>query len=173
MAFKMKRPFRMNGPAKSTLKFGKTDITSNPDAGGMDSRSNTDILDASSGIFYNSNMGPMRMVTPSALKQMEETETEETEVGYPEVDNRHGEEKAQHILGQEIQLVSGDDTESTEDDKYQIDTEWLGYGIGGIPEGIIEVLDPNGVLEVNDGFVADNDYTWELKDGKVIITGVR
>ena len=54
MAFKMKRPFKMKGPSKSVLKFGK----------------NTPVDD--SGLYYNSSMGPMKMHSPSALKQMEE-----------------------------------------------------------------------------------------------------
>ena len=74
MAFKMKPPGKMRSAfRKSTmLKFGRTDIKSNPDAGGMESRSNTGLLTDSGGIYYNSNLGPMRMVNPSALKQMEE-----------------------------------------------------------------------------------------------------
>jgi len=52
MAFKMKRPLKMAGPNKSALKLGRTKVDS--------------------GIYYNSEMGPMKMHSPSALKQMEE-----------------------------------------------------------------------------------------------------
>ena len=157
MAFKMNRPLKMNGPLKRAgLKIGRA-------------KNKTE----ESGVFYNSAMGPMKMMNPSALKQVEEEmmnmpETEEeTEVGYPEVDNRHGDKKAQHIFGQEITVVG--------DGKYVIDTEDLGYGIGGVPDGIVEVLDPDGVLgNLEEGeFVPDEDFTFEVKDGKVIITGER
>jgi len=78
------------------------------------------------------------------------------------------EEKAEHIFGQEIEVVG--------DGKYQIDVEDLGYGIAGLPdEGVVEVLDPDGILgNLEEGdFVADEDFTWEVEDGKVVITGER
>ena len=79
------------------------------------------------------------------------------------------EDKAEHIFGQEIEVVG--------DNKYQIDVEDLGYGITGLPEGqdVVEILDPDGILgnKKEGEYVADEDYTWEVKDGKVIITGER
>jgi len=52
MAFKMKRPFKMKAPLKRAgLNIGKS---------------------AESGVYYNSDMGPMKMHSPSALKAMEE-----------------------------------------------------------------------------------------------------
>ena len=57
MAFKMNRPGKMNGPRKSTInKYGRA----------------KNVPTDGSGIYYNSKMGPMKMVNPSALKQMEE-----------------------------------------------------------------------------------------------------
>ena len=53
MAFKMNRPLKMAGPKKSVLKLGRA-------------------KNADSGLYYNSSMGPMKMHSPSALKQMEE-----------------------------------------------------------------------------------------------------
>ena len=55
MAFKMNRPLKMAGPKKSVLNLGRA-------------KSATD----DSGLYYNSSMGPMKMHSPSALKQMEE-----------------------------------------------------------------------------------------------------
>ena len=55
MAFKMNRPLKMKGPMKSALKLGRA-------------KNVTD----DSGLYYNSAMGPMKMHSPSALKQMEE-----------------------------------------------------------------------------------------------------
>tara|TARA_R100000544_G_scaffold29514_1_gene15857 strand:- start:83 stop:685 length:603 start_codon:yes stop_codon:yes gene_type:complete len=54
MAFKMNRPLKMKGPKKSVLNLGRA-------TGAEDS-----------GLYYNSSMGPMKMHSPSALKQMEE-----------------------------------------------------------------------------------------------------
>mgnify|MGYP003656664877 CR=1 FL=1 len=53
MAFKMNRPLKMTGPSRSALKLGRA-------------------KNADSGLYYNSSMGPMKMHSPSALKQMEE-----------------------------------------------------------------------------------------------------
>jgi hypothetical protein len=167
MAFKMKRPLKMAGPKKSVLKLGRTKVDS--------------------GIYYNSEMGPMKMHSPSALKQMEEEMAagggmEEMmgmmgggeEMGGPppeapaEGATDATEDKAEHIFGQEIEVVG--------DGKYQIDVEDLGYGIAGLPdEGVVEVLDPDGVLgNLNEGdYVADEDYTFEVEDGKVVIVGER
>ena len=58
MAFKMNRPFKMTGPKRSALKLGRTKA-------------------ADSGLYYNGSMGPMKMHSPSALKQMEEEGMEE------------------------------------------------------------------------------------------------
>ena len=58
MAFKMNRPLKMKGPLKSALKLGRA--------------KNKPALEMESGLYYNSAMGPMKMHSPSALKQMEE-----------------------------------------------------------------------------------------------------
>ena len=57
MAFKMNRPLKMKGPMKSVLKLG---------------RKNKPAQEMEGGLYYNSAMGPMKMHSPSALKQMEE-----------------------------------------------------------------------------------------------------
>jgi|7_EtaG_2_1085326.scaffolds.fasta_scaffold59957_3 hypothetical protein len=174
MAFKMKRPLKMKAPLKRAgLNIGRT----------------TD-----NGLYYNSDMGPMKMHSPSALKQMEEEMAAGGGGGMEEMMGMMGgmegmegeapveggapteepttdpdEGKAEHIQGQEIEVVG--------DNKYQIDVEDLGYGIAGLPEGqdVIEVLDPDGVLgnKKKGEYVVDEDYTWEVEDGKVIIIGLR
>ena len=58
MAFKMNRPLKMKGPLKSVLKLGRA--------------KNKPAMEMESGLYYNSAMGPMKMHSPSALKQMEE-----------------------------------------------------------------------------------------------------
>tara|TARA_R100000781_G_scaffold3571_2_gene4962 strand:- start:382 stop:927 length:546 start_codon:yes stop_codon:yes gene_type:complete len=67
MAFKMRPPGKMKSAfRKSTIikKFG-----SKKNLGRID----TDVdADAESTFYYNSNMGPMKLLNPSALKQMEE-----------------------------------------------------------------------------------------------------
>ena len=65
MAFKMNRPFKMNGPLKrsTTIKIGAKKGIGNID---------TDVDSGSTAMFYNSKMGPMQMMSPSALKQAEE-----------------------------------------------------------------------------------------------------
>jgi hypothetical protein len=158
MAFKMKRPFKMKGPSKSVLKFGK----------------NTPVDD--SGLYYNSSMGPMKMHSPSALRQMEEEVGMEEMMGMmgemggeapagpveeAPVEKEVKEEKAKHIAGQEIEIKEDGTMVMTDE-----------YGVAGVPEGA-EVKDPDGILEIQDGFVADNDYTFEVVDGDVIITGER
>ena len=55
MAFKMNRPLKMAGPKKSVLNLGRAKNATED-----------------SGLYYNSSMGPMKMHSPSALKQMEE-----------------------------------------------------------------------------------------------------
>tara|TARA_R110000803_G_scaffold78612_2_gene143785 strand:+ start:630 stop:1106 length:477 start_codon:yes stop_codon:yes gene_type:complete len=64
MAFKMNRPFKMNGPLKrsTTIKIGAKKGIGNID---------TDVDSGSTAMFYNSKMGPMKMTSPSALKQAE------------------------------------------------------------------------------------------------------
>ena len=58
MAFKMNRPLKMAGTRKSTInKYG---------------RKAKPAMEMESGLYYNSAMGPMKMQSPSALKQMEE-----------------------------------------------------------------------------------------------------
>jgi len=166
MAFKMKRPLNMKGPIKrsSMFKIGKKSDTLN------------------SGIYYNSKMeGSPMTFSPSTLKQVEEGDEmameemgmmggmEGMEAGGPPPEapptEEGGEDKAKEIFGQEIQVVG--------DGKYIIDTEDLGYGIGGVPDGIVEVLDPDGILgNLKEGeYVPDHDFTFKVEDGKVIIIG--
>lgn len=58
MAFKMNRPLKMAGTRKSTInKYG---------------RKAKPAMEMESGLYYNSAMGPMKMHSPSALRQMEE-----------------------------------------------------------------------------------------------------
>ena len=63
MAFRMKRPLKMKGPLKRSnlIQIG--------------SKRNTEINSDTSGVFYNGKLGPMQMLSPSALKQ-EETKEE-------------------------------------------------------------------------------------------------
>ena len=151
MAFKMNRPLKMTGPSKSALKLGRA-------------------KNADSGLYYNSSMGPMKMHSPSALKQMEEEAGMEEMMGMmggegpveeAPVQKEGGEEKsASSIAGQEI-VIEEDGTMTMTDE----------YGVAGVPDGA-EVKDPNGILEISDGYVVDNDYTFEIKDNTVIITGI-
>jgi hypothetical protein len=167
MAFKMKRPFKMKAPLKRAgLNIGRTKEPT---------------------LYYNSDTGPMKIHSPSALKAMEEEmPTEEggmeemmgtmgggEEMGGPPPEAAEGatdptEDEAEYIFGQEIEVAG--------DGKYQIDIEELGYGIAGLPDtGVIEVLDPDGVLGniEEGGYVPDEDFTYEVKEGKVYITGER
>jgi len=70
MAFKMNRPLKMTGPKKSGLKLGRA--TKNSNVNYQTGENQTDVDSGSSSMFYNSKMGPMKMVSPSALKQAEE-----------------------------------------------------------------------------------------------------
>ena len=172
MAFKMNRPGKMNGPRKSTInKYGRA----------------KNVPTDGSGIYYNSKMGPMKMVNPSALKQMEEemaagggmeemmgmmgdmggapAEGAMPEAPAEEAPAEKEEEKAETIFGQEMTVK--------EDGTVVIDRDELGYGIAGIPDQEeIEVEDPKGLLDIQDGYVMDDDFTWEIKDGKVLITDI-
>ena len=158
MAFKMNRPGRMNGPRKSTInKYGRKTKPA------ME-------MEDDSGLYYNSSMGPMKMHSPSALKQMEEMmgmmgdmggEAPAGPVEEAPVEKEGKEEKASSIAGQEIVI---------EEDGTMIMTDE--YGVAGVPDGA-EVKDPDGILEINDGYVADNDYTFEVEGNTVIITGVK
>ena len=174
MAFKMNRPLKMKGPLKRAgLNLGRA---KNKPADG-------------SGVYYNSNMGPMKMVSPSALKAMEdemaagggmeemmgmmgdmggEAPVEEAPVEETPVEEGEGEEKAETIFGQEMVVK--------EDGTVVIDKEDLGYGIAGMEslkgQDEIVVEDPEGLLDIQDGYVMDDDFTWEIKNGKVFITGV-
>ena len=167
MAFKMNRPLKMKGPKKSVLKLGRA--------------KNKPVDD--SGLYYNSSMGPMKMHSPSALKQMEEEAGMEEMMGMmgdmggempmgeapagpveeAPVEKESEGEKAKHIYGQEIEIK--------EDGTMVMSDE---YGVAGVPEGA-EVKDPDGILEYQtidgDKYVMDNDYTFEVVDGDVIITG--
>ena len=155
MAFKMKRPLKMTGPSKSALKLGRAkNVTED------------------SGLYYNSKMGPMKMHSPSALKQMEEEmggmeemmgmmgEMEaEAPVQEAPVEKEGEGKKAETILGQEIKM--------NEDGTFEIDSE---YSIAGVPDNA-EVRDPDGILEVQDGYVMDNNYTYTVEGNVVTITG--
>jgi len=76
MAFKMNRPLKMKGPMKSVLKLG---------------RKNKPALEMESGLYYNSAMGPMKMHSPSALRQMEE--------GAPDMGGMEGMEAMMGMMG--------------------------------------------------------------------------
>lgn len=165
MAFKMNRPLKMAGPKKSVLKLGRA-------------------KSADSGLYYNSSMGPMKMHSPSALKQMEEGMGDmggmeemmgmmgemgggaptEGPVEGASVEKDGGGDGAKQIFGQEMTVK--------EDGTIVIDSE---YGIEGVPPGA-EVKDPNGILEfTEDGgekYVMDENYTFEVEGNTVIITGI-
>jgi len=159
MAFKMNRPLKMKGPKKSVLNLGRAKNTTED-----------------SGLYYNSSMGPMKMHSPSALKQMEEEMAAgggmeemmgmmgemggEGPVEEAPVEKEGGGDKAETIFGQEIVV--------NEDGTMELDDE---YGIAGVPKGA-EVKDPDGILDIQDGFVVDDDYTFEVEGNTVIITGV-
>ena len=167
MAFKMNRPLKMKGPKKSVLNLGRAKNATED-----------------SGLYYNSSMGPMKMHSPSALKQMEEemgagggmeemmgmmgemgggAPAEGPVEGAP-VEKEDGGDKAETIFGQEMTVK--------EDGTIVIDSE---YGIAGVPAGA-EVKDPNGILEFTedggDKYVMDENYTFEVEGNTVIITGV-
>jgi len=161
MAFKMKRPFKMKAPLKRAgLNIGKT---------------------KESGVFYNSDMGPMKMHSPSALKQMEEEMAAGGGGGMEEMMGMMGggemggpppEAPAEGTTdptegGDEAESVAGQEIEINEDGSMSMSTE---YDVEGIPSGAT-VEDPDNILEIKDGYVVDNDYTFEVEDGTVIITG--
>tara|TARA_R110002020_G_scaffold40256_4_gene119166 strand:+ start:670 stop:1173 length:504 start_codon:yes stop_codon:yes gene_type:complete len=167
MAFKMKRPLKMAGPKPSGLKLGRKMKNAN-----IDNQISGDEFqggDTGSGLFYNSDMGPMKMVSPSALKQMEEEtmgmmggmEDEAPAENTAQDKEVPTEEKADSVMGQEIEI--------NEDGSMTMSTE---YDVAGIPSGA-KVEDPNGILEISGGFVMDNDYTFKVEEGKVVITGVK
>ena len=76
MAFKMNRPLKMKGPMKSVLKLG---------------RKNKPAQEMEGGLYYNSAMGPMKMHSPSALRQMEE--------GAPDMGGMEGMEAMMGMMG--------------------------------------------------------------------------
>ena len=157
MAFKMKRPLKMKGPLKRAgLNIGGSKKT-----------------ETESSLYYNSSMGPMKMHSPSALKQMEEDAAGMEEmmgmmggegpVEEAPVQKEGGEEeRANSIAGQEI-VIKEDGTMTMTDE----------YGVSGVPDGA-EVKDPNGILEFTEGgeYVEDLDYTFEVEGNTVIITGI-
>ena len=68
MAYKQTRPLNMKGPLKrSGLKLGRVRSAEIKNQIGEELSGDTD-----STFYYNSKMGPMKMHSPSALKQMEE-----------------------------------------------------------------------------------------------------
>ena len=85
MAFRMKRPLKMKGPLKRSnlIQIG--------------SKRNTEINSDTSGVFYNSEMGPMKMVNPSAFKQS------------PEEGSSMSREEVEALEGQVEQKGSGDE----------------------------------------------------------------
>ena len=160
MAFKMKRPFKMKAPLKRAgLNIGRTQ---------------------ESGIYYNSDMGPMKMHSPSALKQMEDEMAAEgggmeemmgmmgggEEMGGPPPEAQEGATDPTED-GDSAESVAGQEIEINEDGSMTMSTE---YDVAGIPSGAT-VEDPDGILEISDGYVMDNDYTFKVEDGAVIITG--
>lgn len=155
MAFKQTRPMRMKGPLKRSnlINIGsKSDSDVNNGVGGVFNMKD----DA---VFYNSKMGPMQMHSASALKQMEE-EMAPQQGTAPYGQESEDKEKAKQIFGQEIRM--------NEDGTFAIDSE---YGIAGVPDNAV-VKDPNGVLVVQDGYVMDENYTYEVEGSTVIITGI-
>jgi len=155
----MNRPLKMAGPKKSVLNLGRAKNATED-----------------SGLYYNSSMGPMKMHSPSALKQMEEEMGAgggmeemmgmmgEGPVEGAPVEKEGGEDGAKQIFGQEMTVK--------EDGTIVVDSE---YGIEGVPPGA-EVKDPNGILEFTedggDKYVMDENYTFEVEGNTVIITGI-
>tara|TARA_R110000782_G_scaffold198191_1_gene287235 strand:- start:212 stop:769 length:558 start_codon:yes stop_codon:yes gene_type:complete len=166
MAFKMNRPFKMNGPLKrsTTIKIG-----AKKGIGKID----TDVDSGSTAMFYNSKMGPMQMMSPSALKQVEEatdetfpsgeTKSERDQFNDQETSNEMEKEGGENstIPGQDI--IAGEGEESGE---FWFDT-------GGNDQIYIE--DPNGIVAENssDGYVNDVDFLYEqTEDGYYKVIGV-
>ena len=113
MAFKMNRPLKMAGPKKSVLNLGRAKTED-------------------SGLYYNSSMGPMKMHSPSALKQMEEmgdmggmeemmgmmgggAPTEGPVEGAPVEKEGGGDKKPQTISFDETEMEGGDMGEVKQD----------------------------------------------------------
>ena len=161
MAFKMNRPGKMHGPRKSTMnKYGRKAKPA------ME-------MEEGSGLYYNSSMGPMKMHSPSALKQMEEEAGMEEMMGMMgdmggEAPTGPVEEAPVEKEGEIADSIAGQEIEIKEDGTMVMIDE---YGVAGVPDGA-EVKDPDGILEVEDGFVVDNDYTFEVEGNTVIITGI-
>jgi len=157
MAFKMKRPLKMAGPSKSALKLGRA-------------KNVTD----DSGLYYNSSMGPMKMHSPSALKQMEEEMG-----GMEEMMGMMGGGEAPTEGPVEEAPVEKEMPEGYEEDKhefvsksntYKLDDE---YGVEGIPDGAT-IKDPNGIVgKQYDEGTPDADFTYTVEGNVVTITGVR
>ena len=155
MAFKMNRPSKMNGPKKSGLKLGRNKTI-------IGNELNAD----TTAFFYNSKMGPMKMVSPSALKQMEEATTKAATEAYP---GGEVEEKAVNTAKEQIPTgtIPGQDILSDGGNFY-------------VEEGQdqIYIEDPDGILkawsEEGDGYLtSDEDFIYELTEENYYrITGV-
>tara|TARA_R110002051_G_scaffold62976_2_gene114720 strand:- start:415 stop:978 length:564 start_codon:yes stop_codon:yes gene_type:complete len=168
MAFKMNRPFKMNGPKKSGLKLGSK--MKNAGVNNQISGDEFQSGDTGSGLFYNSKMGPMKMVSPTALKQMEEEATDET---FPsgetksERDQFNDQETSSEMEkeGGEKSTIPGQDIIS-EGGEFWFDT-------GGNDQIYIE--DPDGIVAANTSgdYVDDVDFLFErTEDGYYKVTGV-
>ena len=131
MAFKMNRPGKMHGPRKSTMnKYGRKAKPA------ME-------MEEGSGLYYNSSMGPMKMHSPSALKQMEEEAGMEEMMGM--MGDMGGEVPAGPVEEAPVEKESSDGYDENKQDfisksnTYRLDDE---YGVEGIPDGAI-IKDPD------------------------------
>jgi len=163
MAFKMNRPLKMNGPKKSGLKLGRNKTI-------IGNELNAD----TTGFFYNSKMGPMQMVNPSALKQMEEEVDPDApgtpgEPGYePPVRREDLDEEGKRIFDKHAgkkRTIAG---------QYIIaEGGEFWYDTGGDDQIYIE--DPDGIVAANTSgeYVDDVDFLFEqTEDGYYKVTGV-
>lgn len=158
MAFKMNRPLKMNGPKKSGLNLGRNNTI-------IGNELNAD----TTGFFYNSKMGPMQMVNPSALKQMEEATTE-TYPGGEVKSEREKEFSERHE--QEVEKEGGGKSTIPGQDIIAEGGEFW-YDTGGDDQIYIE--DPDGIVAANTSgeYVDDVDFLVErTEDGYLKVTGV-
>ena len=162
MAFKMNRPGKMHGPRKSTMnKYGRKAKPA------ME-------MEEGSGLYYNSSMGPMKMHSPSALKQMEEEAGMEEMMGM--MGDMGGEAPAGPVEEAPVEKESSDGYEENKQDfisesnTYRLDDE---YGVEGVPDGAV-IKDPDGIVgEQYERGNPDADYTYTVKGNVVTITGVK
>ena len=168
MAFKMNRPFRMNGAKKSGLKLGRKMKNA-----GVDNQISGDEFQSGntgSGLFYNSKMGPMQMMSPSALKQVEEEATTETYPGGEVKSEREKEFSERHE--QEVEKEGGGKRTIPGQNIISEGGEFW-FDTGGDDQIYIE--DPDGIVAANvtGDYVDDVDFLFEqTEDGYYKVTGV-